>query len=168
MSHLNPAYVVFDGDEDGWSYRLMKGWKVNERVDFDFRDAHDLDGMTARAQSEEYVKTQLRERMAKSGAVLVLIGEKTKNLYKFVRWELELAQQLKLPIIAVNLNESKSQDDRCPPVIRDTCVLHIPFKMKAIKWALDNWPGIYARLTPEEKDKGHRIVSDAVYTNLGL
>ena len=37
---------------------------------------------------------------------MVLVGEKTKNLYKFVRWEIELAIKLGLPIIVANLNKT--------------------------------------------------------------
>ena len=36
--------------------------------------------------------------MKNASAVVVLVGEKTKNLYKYVRWELELALELGLPI----------------------------------------------------------------------
>src|SRR5262245_12846155 len=125
MSHTDPTYVVFDGDEDQWSYRFMRGWNANEHMAFDFRDAHDMDTMTSRAQNEQYVKGKLRERMEQSACVLVLIGAKTKNLYRFVRWELELALGLNLPIIAVNLNDKRRLDpDRCPPIIKDACVVH--------------------------------------------
>jgi hypothetical protein len=134
VGYKDPTYVIFDGDEDKWAYAYMLGWKNNERIDFDFRDAHDLDNMTSRAQSEEYVKGKLRERMEKSTAVLVLVGKKTKNLFKFVRWELELALELGLPLIVVNLNDKrKKDDDLCPPIIRDACAIHIPFKLGMIK-----------------------------------
>ena len=66
MSYKDPSYVIFDGDNDKWAYGYMKGWKQNDRVDFDFRDAHDLDSMTGRAQDEAYVKSNLRERMKRS------------------------------------------------------------------------------------------------------
>lgn len=168
VSHLDPAYVIFDGDEDGWAYRFMKGWKANERVDFDFRDAHDLDNMTSRAQSEEYVKRNLAARMKQSNAAIVLIGQKTKNLYRFVRWELELAMELDLPIIAANLNESRAQDDRCPPIIRDQCVVHVPFKMKAIKHALDHWPDEYRNMPLAERGRGWRSYSTQQYQTMGL
>lgn len=67
--------------------------------------------------------------------------------YKWLRWELDLALELGLPIVAVNLNEKRFKDpDRCPPIIRDECAVHIPFKMKAIKFALDNWPGEFNKM----------------------
>ncbi|PPQ45314.1 TIR domain-containing protein [Rhodopseudomonas palustris] len=154
MSYKDPSYVIFDGDSDKWAYAYMKGWKQNERIDFDFRDAHDLDNMTSRAHGEYYVKSHLRERMKKSNAAVVLIGEKTKNLYKFVRWELELALDLDLPIIAVNLNKKNRQDyDRCPAIIRDSGrVVHIPYSMAAIKHALDKFPSEYRQMNLETKN----------------
>lgn len=167
-SHTDPSYVIFDGDEDKWAYAFMKGWNANERMDFNFNNAHDLDNMTSRAQGEEYVKRNLKGRMTKSSSVIVLIGEKTKNLYKFVRWELDLALSLGLPIIAANLNESRIQDDRCPPIIRDKCVMHVPFKMRAIKHALDNWPNQFHGLTGTDLTTGPWYYQDATYKSIGL
>jgi MTH538 TIR-like domain (DUF1863) len=130
-----------------WAYAYMKGWKANNRIDFDFRDAHDMDTMTGRAQDEYYVKSKLRERMKQSHAALVLVGENTKNLYKFVRWELDLALDLNLPMIAANLSGKNRQDD-CPAIIRDKgTVVHIPFSLEAIKHALDNWLSEFAKLS---------------------
>lgn len=169
MGYNDPTYVIFDGDKDKWAYAYMRGWKKNEKIDFDFRDAHDLDNMTSRAQNEEYVKRQLRQRMKESKQVIVLIGANTKNLYRFVRWELDLARELDLPIIAVNLNDKRRQDDeRCPPIIRDTCVVHVSFNMAIIKYALENWPSEYRRLPAEVKGKGWRYYSDDIYRGLGL
>ena len=91
MSYRDVTYVIFDADEDGWAYRFMRGWKANDRVEFDFRDAHDLRKLTWRAQDETYIKSILRERMRAARQVIVLVGEKTKNLYRYVRWEIELA-----------------------------------------------------------------------------
>src|SRR5580698_3053580 len=104
------AYVIFDGDKDKWAYAYMKGWDKNTNVDFDFSDAHDLDEMTSRAANETYVKARLKERMANASVVILIVGEKTKNLYKFVRWEIDRALESQLPIIVVNLNGAKSVD----------------------------------------------------------
>lgn len=130
---MGPIYVAFDGDKDKWAYAFMKGWKTNNRVDFDFEDAHDLDAMTSRAQNEAYVKANLKERMKKSDALVVIVGESTKNLYKFVRWEIENAIDLGLPIIVTNLNNKTRMDpDRCPAILKDLSAVHIPFKKDAL------------------------------------
>lgn len=162
------TYVIFDGDKDQWAYRFVRGWHANPNIPFEFMDAHDLDNMTSRAQSEDYVKSRLRERMRLSTAVMVLIGESTKNLYRFVRWELELAQSLGLPIVAVNLNESRVQDGFCPPIIRDTCVVHVPFKLKPIEHALKHWPAQFQGLSAAERQIGARHYNSAQYSSWGV
>jgi len=169
LGYRDPTYVVFDGDEDGWAYRFMRGWKANERIDFDFRDAHDLDTMTNRAKNEEYVKAMLRQRMEQSSAVLVLVGTKTKNLYRFVRWELDLALELDLPLIVVNLNDRRDRDEiLCPAIVEDACAVHVPFKMKAIKYGLDNWPTEYRSLGAQAKRQGPRHYPTSLYARLGI
>jgi hypothetical protein len=167
---MAPVYVAFDGDKDKWAYAFMKGWKTNERVDFDFEDAHDLDAMTGRAQSEQYVKSMLKERMKASAALVVIVGESTKNLYRFVRWEIELALELGLPIIVANLNNKTAMDpDLCPPLLRDVCAIHVPFKKVAIKFALENFPISFRKMNAEEKSKGWRYYDNPQwYKDMGL
>jgi len=166
MSYRNKTYVIFDGDNDIWAYAYMKGWKENDNIDFNFYDAHDIRPLTDSA-SEETVKQRLRERMASAKQVIVLIGEKTKYLYRFVRWEIDLALARDLPIIAVNLNDKRRYDpDRCPPILKDKYVVHVSFKMKIIKYALDNFPTEYANRDPSET--GPHYYTDEVYRNLEL
>ena len=166
MSYKNKTYVIFDGDKDMWAYAYMKGWKENDRIDFDFYDAHDIRPLTDRA-SEDTIKQRLRERMGTAKQIIVLIGENTKNLYKFVYWEMDLALKKDISIIAVNLNNERKNDaTRCPPIIKDAYVVHIPFKMKIIQYSLDNFPDEYAKR--EKESKGPRYYNDDVYRKLGL
>lgn len=166
MSYRNKTYVIFDGDNDMWAYAYMKGWNTSEHVAFDFNDAHDIGGIRSDSE-EETVKRHLRERFRNSSQVIVLIGEHTKNLYKYVRWEIEVAQSLGLPIIAVNLNNKRSMDpERCPTILKGKYVAHISFKMKIIKHALDNFPSEFAGR--RSNDGGDRQYSDSIYTSLGL
>ncbi len=170
MAYKDPAYMIFDGDKDQWAYRYMRGWKVSEHLDFDFRDAHDLTAMTARAENEAYVKSQLRERVDKAKQVIVIVGESTKNLRKFVAWEIDLAKEKGLPVIVVNLKSGQRQMDfdLCPASLRDHCAVHVEFKMKIIQYALDNWPSEYAGLSAPVRAEGARIYNDNVYKSLGL
>jgi hypothetical protein len=145
----------------------MKGWKVNERVEFDFRDAHDIGTMTGRAQDEAYVKSELRKRMQASKQVLVLVGESTKNLRKFVGWEIDLALKMGLPVIVVNLNDNRRMDsDRCPVPLRTGYVVHVAYKRAIIKYALENFPGEFATRDPNLT--GDRYYTDEVYRSSGL
>ena len=124
----------------------MRAWKQNDRTDFNFFDAHDIN--TARDTSLEItIKKRLRERLANAKIFVSLIGEKTRYLYKFVRWELEQGLALNLPMIGVNLNQMRSQDlERCPPVIRHALVVYISFQPAILQHALENWPAEHSRL----------------------
>lgn len=167
MSYKDKTYVVFDGDKDKWAYGRMKGWNALETIDFDFEDAHDVYAMTNRAADEQYIKTNLKKRFQNASQVILLIGESTKNLYKYVRWELDVALDLDLPIIAVNLNGLREMDKNlCPAILKDKYVVHIPFKMKIIKYALDNFPSEYKRR--DKTSDGQRVYNDSVYKTLGL
>ena len=166
MSYQDTTYVVFDGDKDYWAYARMKGWKALKNIDFDFRDAHDLKQIRDWSQPDT-VRRTLRQRFSTAEQVIVLIGEETKHHHRFVRWEIDTALGLDLPIIAVNLNNLREMDeDLCPPIIRNTYTMHIPFKMKIIKYALDNFPNEYHRR--DSSEKGARIYNDGVYRSLDL
>ena len=60
MALTDTTYVVFDGDKDKWAYAYLLGWKKSDKVDFDFRDAHDIGSMTSEAENEKYVKRELK------------------------------------------------------------------------------------------------------------
>lgn len=163
------TYVIFDGDNDGWAYQYIRGWAVNRSLSFQFSNSHDLDNMTSQAQNETYVKRNLRMRMQNSDQVVVLVGEKTKNLYRYVRWEIEMAIDLGLPIIVVNLNKYRSVDyAMMPPILRDVCALHIGYRFRAIKSALATWKGIYRGYNAAQKAEGARVYTARTYADLGL
>ncbi len=166
MSYRNKTYVIFDGDEDIWAYGFMLGWKTKDHLDFNFHNAHDLNTITERA-NEDSVKRKLRARFADTKQVIVLIGDNTKNLYRFVRWEIDTALELGLPIIAVNLNNDQRFIDtvRCPPILKGKDAIHVPFKLKIIKYAMDNFPSSTSFQASEGKDWRYK---DQVYTDLGL
>lgn len=166
MSYRNKTYVIFDADNDRWAYSYMKGWKSNENMDFNFHDAHDVGPLTSNA-SDDTIKARLRERFSNAKQAIVLVGENTKNLRKWVPWEIEISQKLDLPIIVVNLNGMRQMDpDRCPAGLREWVAAHIEYKAKIIQFALDHFPDEYDRM--EASASGPRYYSAAVYASLGL
>ena len=166
MAYKNKTYVAFDGDNDIHYYRLMKAWKQNDSTNFNFYDAHDL--KNARDTStEESIKKSLLERMNNSKVFILLIGEHTKNLYKFVRWEIDEAIRLNLPIICVNLNGSRVKDDLCPPILGDKLAIFIPFKTSILQLALDSWPQNHYQYKNEGKAGAYQY-NDDIYTRLNL
>jgi hypothetical protein len=167
MSYRNKTYVCFDGDNDIHYYRLMCAWKQNDGINFDFYNAHDMN-YARDTSTEESIKRQLKERLNNTKVFIVLIGEKTRYLQKFVRWEMEQALSMDLPIIAVNLNGFRGQDsERCPPVIRDKLAIHISFNAAIMQYALENWPDSHYRYTREGKTEPFHYTQET-YSRLGL
>jgi len=167
MSYTDKTYVIFDGDKDIWAYAYMKGWKNNSRIDFDFDDAHDIKPLTYNASNEYYIKGRLKERMRLTNQVIVIVGESTKYLYKYVRWEIELAQELNLPIIVVNLNNTRSIDFNCPAILKKKNAIHISFNLKIIKYSLDNFPSFYNYRMDKTKKDDYNWNAD-IYNNLEI
>lgn len=71
---------------------------------------------------------------------IVIIGSNTRYLSKLVKWEIEIALYIGLPIIGVNLNKNKIRDNLCPPVLRSALVVFILYEKRIIQYALENWP----------------------------
>ena len=167
MTYSNKTYVAFDGDKDIQYYYLMKAWKNNRNLSFNFYDAHDIN--TARDTStEETIKQRLRERMANAKSFVLLVGEGTRYLYKFVRWEIEQAIKRDLPIIVVNLNGLRKMDsDRCPPILSEQLAIHVPFKQAIVEYALENWIDSHYKHR-KNGDTGPYYYKDSVYNSLGI
>ena len=138
-TYTNKTYVAFDADNDIRYYRLMQAWKKNDNTSFNFYDAHDLNNLMPRS-SEETIKNKLAERLRNTKVFILLVGNNTKYLYKFVRWEIEQAIKRQIPIIVVNLNGKKSKDSSlCPAILDDELAVHVSFNQKIIEYAINNW-----------------------------
>jgi hypothetical protein len=167
MPYRNKTYVAFDGDADIRYYWQMKAWKQNDGIDFNFYDAHDLNTAYDSSQ-EESIKRQLAERMKNSKLFILLVGEHTKNLRKFVPWEIEQAIKRNLPIIVVNLNGCRSVDNiLCPNSLLNALSIHVSFNPSIIQYAMDNWPQRHNALQYRGINEP-RAYEDSVYHEMGL
>ena len=108
MAYRNKVYVSMDADNDLRYYYLMKAWKQNDYSSFNFYDAHDINNIYDK--SEASIKAGLQERFRNTKVFVLLVGEHTKYLYKYVRWEIEQAIKREIPCIVVNLNGKRSLD----------------------------------------------------------
>ncbi len=168
MPYRSKLYTAFDGDNDMWAYRMLEAWRDNDKIDFGFVDAHDLN--TARDDSlTESIREQLRERMRNSKLMLLLVGEKTNRLTRFVKWEIEYARKIDLPIVVANLNKKRTYDSaRCPSAIIEGSVytVHVSYERNIIKYAVDNFPQHYRQ---HKGEQGAELSYPAsVYQSVGL
>ncbi len=167
MAYRNKTYVSFDADTDMHYYRLMQAWKSNSNIDFNFYNVHDINP-NPNLTSEITIKRQLRERFANTRDFVLLVGTQTRYLYKYVRWEIEQALNIDLPIIVVNLNKKKNQDEElCPPIIRDKLAIHISFNPSIVAYAIQNWPEQH-RQERQTGQSGAYYYDASVYRSLGI
>ena len=166
MAYRNKTYISFDADSDILYYRLMKAWKQNDNTSFDFYDAHDVNNNYDK--SEESIKAALQERFRHSKCFVLLVGEHTKYLYRYVRWEIEQAIKRELPIIVVNINGMRCMDeDLCPAIVKDELAVHISFNARILQHALENWPA-FVEHNKDLIKKGPYYYKREVYASLGL
>lgn len=162
----NICYTCFDGDNDIHYYYLMTAWHVNSSFEFTFENAHTIT-QSRDTSTEETIKRSLRTRLNSSDVFLVLVGKNTKSLYKYVLWEIEVALELKLPIIVVNLNDKRSFDSKlCPPILTNKLTIHISFGPKIISHAIKEWP-ISHKIHNQEGEISPYYYPEEVYNKLG-
>lgn len=166
MAYRNKVYISMDADSDIKYYYLMKAWKQSDNSGFDFYDAHDINMIYDK--SEASIKAGLQERFRNSKAFILLVGDQTRYLYKYVRWEIEQAIKRQLPCIVVNINGQRHVDsEKCPPIMRDNLAIHISFNAKILQYALENWPDFhYQKLKENDHQSYHYKAS--VYESLNL
>jgi len=155
---MKMVYYCFDANTEGnlpvdndiKYFNLFKAWKASDKIDFDFFNVHEEYKIPKAAldnDNERVIKEYLQKRLAITGVFIVIVGEHTGNLYKYVRWEIEQAMQRDIPIIAVNISGIDGIDKNyCPPLIREHLVLHVPFALNDIKTAINIWPENYRKL----------------------
>lgn len=171
MSYRNKTYVAFASEDIG-RYRLMEAWRENEKIDFDFYDAHDL-YVSRDTSKPETIKRNLRERM-KNAKQIVLLGsthakKKGSDGISFLAHEVEIILEFKLPTVVANLNGDRNIDRSfipSPLLDAEYYTLSVSYQPKIIKFALDNYASGFDQ---NKKTKtGPHYYKSEIYSNLGL
>lgn len=169
MSYRNKTYVAF-ASEDIHYYRLMEAWRDNDRIDFDFYDAHDL-YISRDTSQPETIKRNLRERM-KNVKQIVLLGSATgqrkgSDGRSFLAHEVKVAIEFDLPIVIANLDGKRTVDRSVIPqplLDADYYTISVSFQTSIIRYALDNYAPAYSA---SGKIGPHQYKPE-VYSDLGL
>lgn len=169
MAYRNKTFVSF-ASEDLASYNLMRVWKANKHIDFDFHDAHDLN-VALDTSHPDTIRRRLRERLANTKQVVLLVGDETHSVAnraaRFLYYEVEVIDRLGLPVVFANLNGSRrAQTTRMPAVLAGHYTMSVSFQPAIIRYALDYFvDGYKADLATKS---GPYIYKERVYTDLGL
>lgn len=169
MVYRNKTYVAFDGDNDMKYYNLMKAWKQSDNTNFNFYDAHDLNNARDTSRPES-IKKQLSKRMENSKVFVLLLGKYTKYLTRFVKWEVEHALYLGLPIIVVNINGNRNVDrERMPGWLKNELYLSCSFNQKILQYSLEHWESYHNLYKKDFVRKNENYIwNQEVYSKLGL
>ena len=169
MVYRNKTYVAFDGDNDIKYYNLMKAWKQSDNSNFNFYDAHELNNARDTSRPES-IKRQLSKRMENSKVFVLLLGENTKYLTRFVKWEVEHALYLGLPIIVVNLNGNRNVDkERMPSWLKNELSLSCSFNQRILQYSLENWEYYHNSYKKDYVKRNESYMwGQEIYYNLGL
>ncbi|KJL32260.1 TIR domain-containing protein [Microbacterium azadirachtae] len=168
MSYRNKTYVAF-ASEDISSYRLMEAWRENDKIDFDFFDAHDL-YISRDTSKPETIKRNLRERL-KNAKQIVLLGsanakKKGSDGTSFLAHEVKVMAEFNLPIVVANLDGDRTIDRNFIPdplLEADYYTLSVSFQPKIIQFALDKYvPGFAS-----SSSTGPHYYKENVYAQLG-
>src|ERR1700741_4715190 len=111
-----PRTFVGFSSTDADIYWMMKAWKGNENIDFDFCDCQLQEALDS--TNEDYIKRRCRERLEMAGTYILLIGADTRFKTTYVKWEAEVALEKECRIIGANLDRWRTINyDTCPPVL---------------------------------------------------
>lgn len=169
MSYKNKTYIAF-ASEDIHLYRLMEAWRENEKIDFDFYDAHDL-YISRDSSKPETIKRNLRERL-KNAKQIVLIGSsdakrKGGDGRSFLAHEIDVIKEFNLPIVIANKDGDRNIDRNFIPdplLQANYYTVSVSLQPKIIKYALDN----YAKLYNNSAKKGSHYYPSDIYEQIGL
>ncbi|WP_321383514.1 TIR domain-containing protein [uncultured Enterococcus sp.] len=135
MVYKTKTYVAFDGSNDINYYKTMKMWSENDKIDFTLNNAHDL--KQARDSSlPESIKRSLRERIQASKIMILIVGKETHHHTKFVKYEVNYAQSLNIPIIMAVVKDGVLPTSW----FNDYPAIKIPFELDQINLAINDWP----------------------------
>ncbi|EJO27512.1 hypothetical protein QWC_31463, partial [Achromobacter marplatensis] len=123
----------------------MEAWKANERIEFDFFDAHDL-FISRDTSKPETIKRNLRERL-KNAKQVVLLGSndgkrKGSDGMSFLAHEIEVIIEFNLPVVVANLDQDRTVDRNYipDPLLNSSYyTVSVSYQPKIIMHALDKY-----------------------------
>ena len=164
-TYRNGIYVAFDGqgeacpiNSDLHNFELLKAWQANDNVRFNFVNSHEKTYNVRDTSSLATLKSRLKERMANSKNILVIVSPQTNKNRGLLNWEIEQAVEVYgLPVIVayvglISMNNYTVQlyKNWLPSKLREYVnnntakVAHIPFTQFKIEGAIN----YYSIVTP--------------------
>lgn len=156
MAYRNGTYVAFDGEGEQNPTKgdlrylgVLRAWQENDNIDFNYVDSHKKTYQVRDTSSEATLKARLRERMANSKNMLVVVSPDTNYDRGLLNWEVETAiNDYNLPVIVAYTGYGKIRSvdkdmlDRMPKSIYNEYtkfsgkLCHVAFAKDEVKKAI--------------------------------
>jgi hypothetical protein len=158
MANRTGVYTAFNGcgttdptESDIKYFNTLKMWDESEKINFTFIDSHSkTSAVKDTSDKEKTLFPRLQERLKLSKVFFLIVTDETKNGSDVVEFEIEKAiETYNLPIILAYTGEdilkevTSNHEKKLPKVLLDKMkegkvkALFIPFKLKAIKYAIN-------------------------------
>lgn len=151
MAYRNGTYIAFDGlgqinpaKSDFRYYTAIQGWAAHEDIDFKYVNSHDKTAAVQDTSLRTTLEARIRERLASSKNVLVILSDKTRRSGSMLTYEIEKAVDLyNLPLICAytdffQVTAPRELSRRWPLALETrintgtAAAIHIPFKKGAL------------------------------------
>lgn len=155
MAYRNGNYIAFDGlgqtdptKSDFRYYSTIKAWASDRDFDFKYVDSHAKTNAVRDTSRRPTLETRIRERLASSKNVIVILSDQTRRTGSMLSYEIEKAiDRYQLPLICVytgynRIMKPAELSNRWPASLEERIrtgtaqAIHIPFKKYALLDAL--------------------------------
>lgn len=158
MAYRNGTYVAFDGlsehnpaNSDFKHYAILKAWNANGNIDFKFINSHEKTAAVRDTSKRTTLEARIRERLANSKNMLVLLSDDTRKTGSMLSYEIEKAvDTYHLPLIVAYVNymivsQPRALSDCWPDALKSRIdngnakAIHIPFIKEAVLYGINQF-----------------------------
>ncbi len=158
MANRTGTYFAFDGlgqsdptKSDFKYYAIVQTWDANNNIDFKFTDSHAKVAAVLDTSKKSTLESSIRQRLARSKNMLVIISENTRKSGSMLSYEIEKAvDTYEIPLIVAYVDYKSilypnAHSDEWPNALATrinnstASAIHVPFKKEAILDAIDRF-----------------------------
>ena len=158
MANRTGTYFAFDGlgesdptKSDFRYYATVQGWDATRSIDFKFVNSHEKASSVRDTSKLETLKASIRQRLAVSKNMVVIISSDTRKTGSLLSWEIKMAvDHYSLPLVVAYTGSDSilnpSASSHLWPTSLQTRInnqsaqaIHIPFKKDAMLDAISRF-----------------------------
>ena len=158
MAYRTGTYFAFDGQgqtnpakSDFKYYATVKAWSSGKHIDFNYVDSHEKTSAVRDSSKMETLKTRIRERLAASKNIVVILSADTRDTGSMLSYEIEKAvDTYKIPLLITytgynSIMAPAELYEMWPDALRSRInsgaakAIHLPFKKAVLLDAIEQF-----------------------------